>query len=307
MLLHLIRVPYDSSHHATRMGAGPDQLVARGAPDMLRAAGHTVRESVIHPASAWRAEVRTAFELDRALAERVAGSVGAGERPIVLAGNCITSVGTVAGLALALGGGEEASGARAREPGESDDPRIGVVWLDAHGDLNTPETSPGGFLDGMALAILTGRCWRPLAGSVPGFRAVPDRRVVLVGAPDLDPPEAELLAHSGIARVGLAAVRSLGVRDALAVALDQLAGEGVERVYLHIDLDVHDSAEARANEYPRPAGEGLTAASVRELVRVVAGRFRLGAAALTAYDPAFDPDGRTADIALELMRHIADT
>ena len=74
----------------------------------------------------------------------------------------------------------------------------GVRWFDAHGDFNTPESTLGGFLDGMALAIATGRCWIGLAATVPGFTPVAEENVVLVGARDLDPAEGELLRASRV-------------------------------------------------------------------------------------------------------------
>ena len=77
-----------------------------------------------------------------------------------------------------------------------------MVWFDAHADFNTPETSPSGFLDGMAVAILTGRCWRSLAAQITGFEVVPESRVALVGIRDLDPPEADALAASRVRRIG---------------------------------------------------------------------------------------------------------
>src|SRR5687767_1880913 len=117
----------------------------------------------------WVAEIGTAFDLDRQLAREVAAARLRSAFPLTLAGNCITSVGTVGGL-----------GAGA----------TGVLWFDAHGDFNTPETTIGGFLDGMALATVVGRCWRSLAAGVPGFTPVAEENVVLVGARDLDPAEA---------------------------------------------------------------------------------------------------------------------
>ena len=77
----------------------------------------------------------------------------------------------------------------------------------------------------------------------------------------------------------------------------------VSRVYLHIDLDVHEPSEAQANQYAVPGG--LAAGTVRELVRVVAGRFSIAAAALTAYDPTYD--GRMLDVGLRLMEEIANS
>src|SRR3569833_2381396 len=132
--------PSDSGRRDWRMGAGPTDLLRHGAAERLGAEVVTVAESGYE-------------EVQRAVAEQ-ARRAGADEvAPIVLAGNCGASVGVVAGLAA------------------RDD--LAVVWLDAHGDLNTPETTTSGFVDGMGLAMLTGRC----RTTVPGFRPVPDEHV----------------------------------------------------------------------------------------------------------------------------------
>jgi len=115
---------------------------------------------------------------------------------------------------------------------------------------------------------------------------VPDEHVVLVGARDIDAGEEQLLASSRVLRVEAAQMRADGAKVALDATLTELARH-VSRVYLHIDLDVHDPAEAQANQYAVPGG--LSAGVVRDLVRVVGERFRIVAAALTSYDPACDP------------------
>ncbi|HEX5725024.1 MAG TPA: arginase family protein [Longimicrobiaceae bacterium] len=281
MRVDLILVPYDSGHRGLRMGRGPLRLLESGAAERLRAAGAEVREVTIEARPGFGTEVGTAFELARALALAVRSARARGSFPLVLSGNCNASVGIVAGLGA---------------------PDTGVVWLDAHGDLNTPETTASGFLDGMALATLTGRCWRTLAASVDGFQPVPDERVVLVGGRDLDPPEAELLASSRIAHVREAAVRAQGVDGALAPALERLAARA-GRAYVHLDLDVHDPAEGAANHYA--VAGGLSAAEVRDSLGAVARRLSLAAVALTAFDPDHDPDGRMEAVALDLVAHAA--
>ena len=95
-------------------------------------------------------------------------------------------------------------------------------------------------------------------------------------------------------------MQTVGALGALEPALTELARH-VSRVYLHIDLDVHDPAEAQANQYAVPGG--LSASTVRDLVRIVATRFTVVAAALTAYDPTFDD--RMLAVGLELSRVIA--
>lgn len=280
MLIDLIQVPYDSGHRDARMGAGPGHLVANGAIERLQEAGAQVRETTVGLEPGFTAEVRATFDLARATAFAVRVARGRGSLPIVLAGNCISAVGTVAALP---------------QPG------TGVVWLDAHGDLNTPETTTSGMVDGTALSAVLGRCWTSLAGQIDGHVPVPEEHVLLAGARDLDEPERYYLERSRILFAGPDAVRGGG---SLEQRLDALAGR-VEGVYLHLDLDVHDPAEGRANGFA--AAGGLSAEEVRALVRQVAERVPITAAAITAYDPTCDDDGRMLAIVLDLLQTIAET
>ena len=262
--VQIITVPYDSAHRGLRMGAGPTHLVARGLPDRLRASGRSVDVRQLAPADgSWVAEIGTAFDLDRQLAGIVASARARGAFPLTLAGNCITSVGTLGGLGAGT---------------------VGVLWFDAHGDFNTPESTVGGFLDGMALATAVGRCWTTLAATVPGFSPVAERNVVLVGGRDLDPAEAELLAASDVTHIV-----APDVSTRLDDALDELAGQ-VDELYVHVDLDVLDASEGRANAYA--GGPGLSRGELLDAIASAARRCRIGAGAITAYDPGYDADGR---------------
>jgi len=287
MHIHTILVPYDSGHRGARMGRGPLHFGEHGVSHRLRTGGHQVSEATIDVSAAFPTEVGTSFAVYRSLSEQVRAVVAGGGFPMILAGNCGSSLGTV-------------SGVRAASP--NDHSAIGVIWLDAHADFNTPETTTSGFLDGMALGALTGRCWSALTASIPGFRPVPDAHVVLVGARDIDAEEERLLASSRVMRVEAARMQADGARAALDPALTELARH-VSRVYLHIDLDVHDPAEAQANQYA--VSGGLSAGTVRDLVRVVGERFSIVAAALTAYDPTYDE--RMLEVGIQLMDEIANT
>src|SRR6187551_1889687 len=160
------------------MGAGPERLIEAGLDTRLAAAGHQVHVQTIEaPADAWRAEIRTTFDLAGAVSRAVSEAIAAGRFPLVLSGNCgPAALGSVAGLGNASA----------------------VFWFDAHGDFNTPDTTVGGFLDGMAMATLTGRCWPALAAAIPGFAPVPESSVILLGARDLDPLEAAALDASAV-------------------------------------------------------------------------------------------------------------
>ena len=278
MPVDLITVPYDSALRGERMGAGPLHFLANGAAERLRAVAESVRETGVEAAPGFRAEIATAFDLARATAFAVRAARGHGGFPLVLAGNCITAAGVLASL-----------------PAET----TGIVWLDAHGDLNTPETTRSGFLDGMALSVALGRCWEALAGTVDGFSPITEEKVLLVGARDLDPAEREYLERSRVHHLSPDAVRG----NALADALDALAGR-VQQVYLHVDLDVHDPSEGAANAFAAPGG--LTASEVRRVAGEVAARIPIAAASITAYDPTHDADGRMLEIGLTLMETIAE-
>ena len=270
-------LPYDSARRGERMGAGPPHLVSHGLVERMRAAGHatTVVELAPTPGS-WVAEVGTAFDLDRQLAASVAGTVARGAFPLILAGNCISSIGTLG----ALGDGP-----------------TGVLWFDAHGDFNTPDSTVGGFLDGMALAAATGRCWPGLAATVPGFIPVAEENVVLVGARDLDPAEATLLRESAVQHLPSDAPVSR-----IAAAIADVARR-VRRLYVHVDLDVLDAAEGRANGYV--GGAGITLAGLLAAIDAAGARCPIAAGAITAYDPAYDSDGRVCAAAVEVALALA--
>jgi arginase len=278
--VRLVKVPYDSGRYDVRMGSGPLALARAGAAQHLRQQGHVVRERLVAPASSWCAEVKTAFELQRLIAAEAATARAAGEVPILLSGNCNATLGMLAGQQSAGG-------------------RLGLVWLDAHGDFNTPETDPGGFLDGQGLAMVVGRCWRTLTSAVPGFSPLPERRVVLIGAHSLDGDEETALRGSSIAWLPPARVRDPG---SVPRALDALAAEA-DHVHIHIDLDVHDPSIAPANGYAVPGG--LSAEEVHQVLRHVANRVRITSATLAAYDPACDLERRMESTALTVLALLA--
>jgi arginase len=160
------------------------------------------------------------------------------ERPLVLGGCCCAHVGAVEGLATRHD-------------------RLGVVWLDAHGDLNTPETSPSGNLWGMPLRMLL------------DSGTVHPADVVLVGARNLDPPEEEFLAASGL-RTGEAG---------LAQALEQ-----VDAVYVALDCDVLDPDDDVRSFMPEPGG--LTLPEAASVLKQVAAARPVAGAGLSGLAPA---------------------
>ena len=276
MRIQFLLVPYDSGRREWRMGRGPSYLLRHGVGSSIRALGHEVDAEYVEPAGVESpnppaaTEIATSFSLYREVAARAHVARENGALPIVLGGNCGVTLGAVAA---------------ATTPGKSD---LGVLWLDAHADFNTPETTVSGFLDGMALAALTGRCWRALTASISGFAAVPDANVVLGGARDLDPAEEILLDESEVSVVRGSSIRTAGPIDSLAPALETLRRH-VSRLHFHLDADVLDETEGRANAFAAPGG--LTSSELVEVARLAATRFEIVSVAVTAYDPAIDAAG----------------
>jgi arginase len=168
--------------------------------------------------------------LHRAVADTVADTVAGAAadavaaRPLLLSGDCLASLAVAAGLQR-----------RYRE--------IAVVWLDAHGDFNTPAITTSGYLPGMPVAMLTGRAPELFAGPL-GLRPVQERNVVLADARDLDPAERDALAASQVRRIP-------ATPAAFGAALSEL---GDLPVYLHVDVDIVDSAEVPGLRFPVACG-----------------------------------------------------
>ena len=267
MRVDVVQVPWDSGHHDRRMGAGPGRVLDAGLLEALAAGGSDARVIHLELDTDFPTEIDMAFRIARAVEARVAEAVAGRRFPIILAGNCIAALGAVAALGQPV-----------------------VFWFDAHADLNTPETTRSGFLDGMALSILMGRCWRALAARS-GVRPVAEERVHLIGARDLDPAEEEFLASSSVHVWEGSSPPDVGGPD------------GRETCYVHVDLDVLDPEVGRANRYSAPGGLRLD--QLLDIIGRIAERNRIGALALTAYDPAGDAGGRIATAAVRIAAAVA--
>ena len=181
------------------------------------------------------------------------------------------------------------------------------MWLDAHGDFNTPETTETGYLDGMPLAMLTGRAFPEMLVRL-GSEALDEALALHAGGRDLDPAEAGALATSSIAVVSGAEVRLHGLGEALAPALDDLAARTADRhrgerdrpqAHLHVDLDVLDPEVAPAVGFPSPGG--FTLAELLAAVEMTGARFELRAVSLTSFAPECAPGAATLESALAVL------
>jgi arginase len=276
--LAVIAWPYHAGLADVSMGQGATTLAT---DEQLR---HTLDQEIdevtverVLPVDESLPELARIFELDRRLARRVAAARSRGQFPLVLAGNCISCLGTTAGV--------------------RDDQDLGVVWLDAHADFDTPEDNLSGFTDVMGVSILTGGSWRALRDTIPGFRPIDERHVVMVGTRDLERYQRDRLDASGV-RVTAGAVDD----EELQRALGDLHTH-VEQVYLHVDLDILDISTGHANAYAAAGGPDLS--GVLRAISQTFARFTVKAAALTGYDPHVDQTRGIAAAARVISREIA--
>ncbi len=267
----LIDVPYHLGVADESVGGGPLRVLEAGAGAIFAMAGVPPAAIGVRYCNESEPELERIVCLNRRLAAAVSESSALGNCPIVLAGNCGSAIGTLAGL-------------------HGD--RKGIVWLDAHGDFNTPETSVSGLLEGMSLAIATGHCHQELALRSGLDTPVHELNTLLLGVRDLDQEEESRLRESPVI---VRRARELDDADDLLSAL----AERVDIVYLHIDVDFLDAEESPGVNWRSPGG--LPVAQAETLIETIAAAVPVGAAAVTNYNPENDPDGRSTAAILRLL------
>jgi arginase len=212
------------------------------------------------------------------VAELVRRAAAEGLEPLVLGGDHSVALGTLGGLA------------RAHGPG-------GVLWIDAHGDLNRPDTSPSGNVHGMPLAAALGYAGPEFESPAWTLPAVAPERVALVGVRSLDPAEAELLAESEIAVYTMSDVDRLGVEQVVRAALDHVGGPG----FVHVSLDMDALDPDIAPGVGTPVRGGLSYREAHLALELVAESGVVGSLEVVEVNPILDRENETAKLAVELV------
>ncbi len=275
-----ILVPYAGD--VARWGAarGPAAMMQAGLADSLRRHGHDVAEAVeiVFPRERRTRDPVTNLGVIAAMvSDAVVAALGRGAMPLVLEGNCTQAVGPTGGVARACGG-------------------VGIVWYDAHGDMQTLRTTSTGLLGGMPYAVCLGwefADWREAAGLAAPVRA---EAAALFGASDLDVEEEAALNAHPIARLDAAAMGS----DAAARTTALLAPRAGSAPgwYMHLDLDVAGPEELPGALTPAP--HWPTRAALIASVQAAALAVPLRCLGIAAYDPSGDPERRGARLAADL-------
>ena len=266
---------------------GPSAMRAAGLEERLRSLGYEVHDlgNVASPEPE-----ATALEDERArflpeiketcarIATLVVGASSADEIPLVLGGDHSVALGTLGGLASAYGPG-------------------GVLWIDAHSDINTPETSPSGNVHGMALAAALGLAGPEFESDAWRLPAVDPERGALIGTRQLDEGERRLLRKAGVRVFTMSEIDRIGIERAVRESLDRVAGGGF--VHVSFDMDVLDPVVAPG--VGTPVRGGLTYREAHLALELVSESRLAGSLEVVEVNPILDRENTTALTAVELV------
>jgi arginase len=295
----LIGVPMDLGTHLRGVDMGPSAIRISGLTERLRELGLRVNDlgnltvphaSVASPEKKTRTRgaVQMPFappiaKVCRELTRVVEATLERGETPLVLGGDHSIAMGTMGGVARYA---------------KRHKKKYGMIWVDAHGDCNTPATSPSGNIHGMPMAVAMGhgaRLLTHLAGVSP---MVSPRNTVLIGARDLDPGERENIRRFGINVFTMREIDEQGVshcmREALSIACDNTDG-------FHLSFDIDSLDPSVAPGVGTPVSGGLTIREAHLIMELVADQKQMVSCELVEVNPALDHRNTTANLARELL------
>lgn len=237
------------------------------------AVAETVAEG--DPRARFLAEIKVTCAEIASLVEQAARD---GRLPLVLGGDHSVALGTLAGLTRVYGRG-------------------GVLWIDAHGDLNRPETSPTGNVHGMVLAAALGVAGPAFASGAWELPLVEPERAALVAVRSLDPGERELLRSLDVHVATMADIDRLGLERVVREALERVGGDG----FLHVSLDMDALDPAVAPGVGTPVRGGLTYREAHLAMELVAEAGVASALEVVEVNPILDRANATAELAVELV------
>lgn len=288
----LLSVPFDWGAGRRGAGRGPESILHTGLERKLRLLGIEVEtnrglpeiipaEDTAKPADPALRQLKhldAVAEMSEALALEVSALVNRGRFPLVLGGDHSIAIGTIAGLALHY-------------------EKLGVLWFDAHSDLNTAETSPTGNLHGMSLAAGLGLGHDRLTKLLGRFPKLQPENVVIIGARDLDSGEKTRIKELGIRCYTMQDIDRLGMARVMEEAIRHV--QGADGVHVSFDIDCVDPGEAPGTGTPVKGGmsyrESHFALELLQEAGIVT------SAELVEVNPSLDTDGRTSRLAAELI------
>ncbi len=289
--IRVIGVPLDLGQSRRGVDMGPSAVRVAGLEARLEALGHVVEDGGNvavaipeqkkegHPHAKYLKEITATCTKH---AELVLKTLEAGKVPLSLGGDHSMGAGTVAGVA---------------EYYRKQNQRIGVIWIDAHTDINTPDSSPSGNVHGMPLAAIMGLGPPELANIFNFSPKVRPENCVLVGVRDIDSIEKEHVHRAGIEVFTMRDIDERGMRTVMEEAL-RMAGRGTAGYHVSLDMDWVDPEDAPG--VGTPVRGGATYREAHLAMEIIADHGRMLSMEIVEVNPVIDEHNRTADLAVEL-------
>lgn len=294
MKLAITGVPSSAGARAKGQEKAPAALRRVGLVEKLKEAGHKVvdygdTESFHFIQDLDNPKAQNKFsvvKVCRLVAEKVKRALDNGFTPIILGGDCTIAIGSITGIVDVF-------------------PDLGLLYFDGDADLNTPETTPSGVLDGMVLAHVIGDGCEELSHLGNRYPILREENIMLFGLNPasgyIDPPEIDFLKRSSIAQFSTKAIRELGVETAARNALKTL-GSKTDKIFVHFDVDVIDASEMPAADVPHL--NGLTLDEVARALKSFAQSDRFLGMEITEFNADKDQEGRLAVKLAELIAFV---
>jgi arginase len=289
--IRVIGVPLDLGQSRRGVDMGPSAVRVAGLEARLEALGHVVEDggnvAVAIPEQKKEGAANAKYLKEIAAtctkhAELVLKTLEAGMVPVVLGGDHSVAAGTVAGVA---------------EFYRRQNQKIGLLWIDAHTDINTPDSSPSGNVHGMPLAALMGLGPAELANIFDFSPKVRPENCVLVGVRDIDAIEKENVRKAGIEVFTMRDIDERGMRTIMEEAL-RMAGRGTAGYHVSLDMDWVDPEDAPG--VGTPVRGGATYREAHLAMEIIADHGRMLSFEIVEVNPVIDERNRTADLAVEL-------
>jgi len=291
--IKIIGVPLDLGASRRGVDMGPSAVRVAGLEAHLEALGHEVFDggnigvAIAETKSAGKQNARYLSEITETCtkaAEMVVRTLEEGMTPVVLGGDHSVAAGSVSGVS---------------EFYRRDNKKIGLIWIDAHSDINTPETSPSGNVHGMPLAALIGLGPESLANIFGFSPKVAAENTVLIGVRDIDATEKENIRRAGISEVyTMRDIDERGMRTVMEEAL-RAAGRGTAGYHVSLDMDWIDPEDAPG--VGTPVRGGATYREAHLAMEIIADHGRMLSFEIVEVNPVIDERNRTADLAVELI------
>jgi arginase len=289
--IRVIGVPLDLGQSRRGVDMGPSAVRVAGLEARLEALGHEVEDggnvavAIPEQKKEGAANAKYLKEITATCtkhAELVLKTLEAGRVPLCLGGDHSMAAGTVSGVA---------------EFYRRQNQRVGLIWIDAHTDINTPDSSPSGNVHGMPLAALMGLWESELANIFDFSPKVRPENCVLVGVRDIDAVEKENVRRAGIGVFTMRDIDERGMRTVMEEAL-RVAGRGTAGYHISLDMDWVDPEDAPG--VGTPVRGGATYREAHLAMEIIADHGRMLSFEIVEVNPVIDEHNQTADLAVEL-------